>query len=165
MRIKSFVELHNVISSKFRDGRWIYRGQANSAWPLIPKKGREDYLGSDEKEMFERWRMFSRFYLQGDELSEWDLLAIAQHHGVPTRLLDWSDNPLVACFFALSEEEYVGYDGALYAYRVSDSDLKYDRKELSFRTMVLHFSNQKVSYCELYDSVVCLRCTIPLTRL
>jgi hypothetical protein len=27
-------------------------------------------------------------------------MALAQHHGIPTRLLDWSDNPMIACYHA-----------------------------------------------------------------
>ncbi len=46
--------------------------------------------------------------------TNWEFLALAQHHGMPTRLLDWSRNPLVAAFFAV-EEKHNG-DSVIYAF-------------------------------------------------
>ncbi|WP_193211443.1 FRG domain-containing protein [Luteolibacter marinus] len=41
--------------------------------------------------------------LNGGARNSWDTLASMQHYGVPTRLLDWSESFLVACFFALEK--------------------------------------------------------------
>src|SRR5579872_5540330 len=85
----------------------LYRGQENSTWNLLPKIGRRgistDFL-SFEKSIISEFKRLGRTYLAADILNnEWDLLALAQHHGLPTRLLDWSTNPLVALWFAFAK--------------------------------------------------------------
>lgn len=97
---------------------YIYRGvQDAEMHKLIPQIGRYQY--SDDESMFDAeekaFRIFkleSRQYLGDIQKSDWELLAIAQHYGVPTRLLDWTRSPLVALYFAV-EDEYVN-DGAVY---------------------------------------------------
>ncbi|ELY91195.1 FRG domain-containing protein [Natrinema altunense] len=56
--------------------------------------------------------------------SVWHLLAIAQHYGLPTRLLDWSFSPLVAAYFATRSGD-TEHDGAIWAldYRKLHADL------------------------------------------
>jgi hypothetical protein len=49
----------------------------------------------------------------------WEWLALAQHHGLPTRLLDWTGNPLAAAFFAVENDNYDG-DSAIWCYNSKD---------------------------------------------
>ena len=51
-------------------------------------------------------------------LRDWEALAVAQHNGLPTRLLDWSVSPLIATHFATAERQYFGADGAVWCVNV-----------------------------------------------
>lgn len=53
-----------------------------------------------EAHILRNFARYSRPYLDQAPVNDWELLVIAQHHGVPTRLLDWSYSPLVAAHFA-----------------------------------------------------------------
>ncbi len=88
---------------------------------LIPKIGRvvpSHSFGSREKNEQEILRLFKERafqYLDFTPATDWDWLAVGQQYGLPTRLLDWTDNLLVACFFAVDEESED--DSVIYAYR------------------------------------------------
>lgn len=98
--VSSFAELHLRLAG-LRDG-WIFRGHSDASWKLVPKAGRDPYQDSD-KEMFGSWKRMAMEYLSPRPTSDWDWLAIAQHHGLATRLLDWTTNPLNAAYFAVRD--------------------------------------------------------------
>jgi len=119
-KISNFTEFHEIID-KYDARTVIYRGIKSANYPLIPKVGRvvpPDSIGSREKNEMEILRLFKERafqYLDFAPSSDWDWLALGQQHGLPTRLLDWTDNPLVACFFAV--DGMSGEDSVIYAYR------------------------------------------------
>lgn len=94
---------------------WLYRGQSDIDWKLQPKAGRTPFRCNQNSDLsiFSIWKGKAIAY---EKLPECDLecLAIAQHHGLATRLLDWSNNPLVAVYFACKDKE--DKDGALFLY-------------------------------------------------
>jgi hypothetical protein len=96
-----FVEAHNLLTDC---NLMLYRGQTNSEWHLEPRISRMprflDVIKS-ETVILQEFKRLGRSMIPSDVLTnEWDLLAFAQHHGLKTRLLDWTTNPLVALWFA-----------------------------------------------------------------
>ena len=86
---------------------WLFRGVADAEKHLlIPKVGRNEsqYSAPKERALFAIFKRRAVQFLPTAGMSDWDLLAVAQHYGLPTRLLDWTKNPLVAAYFAVTSE-------------------------------------------------------------
>lgn len=91
-------------------GRYLFRGQGDAAWPLQTSFDRAftSYERDERKAIEDSLLAGFRRVLEADaeyhDLADDEMAvrALAQHHGMPTRLLDWSESPYVAAFFAFS---------------------------------------------------------------
>jgi hypothetical protein len=111
--IKTIAELSDLVESTFRDNKMttvIYRGHGAASFRLRPKVGRllppdnSTETVVNEALMLELFRRQSPSRIEIADANDWELLAIAQHHGLATRLLDWTRSPLAALYFAVCNE-------------------------------------------------------------
>lgn len=94
----------------------LYRGQADEKWKLLPAVKRPPYNVPDRER-----RLANDFYIEASrrvkdvpqDNTGW--ISLMQHYGLPTRLLDWSESPLVALYFAVSKyNKYPDLDSAVW---------------------------------------------------
>jgi hypothetical protein len=99
-----------------------YRGQSKAEWLLVPSLGRgKKPKIQTETYLIKRFRQNATLLVSNISNAEWDWLLIMQHHGVKTRLLDWTENPLVGLYFAVTESPRT--DSALWVLLPSELNL------------------------------------------
>ena len=118
--------LGTVLEKRGRpDDLWVFRGQRERIWDPTPQIDRTDFvayrqeIGWDrpkhEAFLLNEFKRAARPLAPTPPQNDWEWLALAQHHGLATRLLDWTTNSLGALFFAC-EEQHSSADSVVWCY-------------------------------------------------
>jgi len=131
--VREFLDIVSSVGPKSLDSVAAYRGHRDITWELVPLIARwpfdrrrafcrkDGVDGSAESSLYKFFRdtaasLMPTLISSGDDkLAGWRTLIVAQHHGVPTRLLDWTTNPLVALFFAVEGKPIRKRDSVVFA--------------------------------------------------
>ncbi|MDZ4288609.1 MAG: FRG domain-containing protein [Prosthecobacter sp.] len=91
-----------------------FRGEASLSFKLLPSLLRPPCSEEKEQALIKRFRQNSVPFMEEVPRTEWEWLFLMQHYGVQTRLMDWTEHPLVALYFAASDKDRLGEDGRLW---------------------------------------------------
>jgi hypothetical protein len=109
----------DAVTGRRRD-TGIYRGAPHAYAPILTSLDRlggthPPHTKADlEEHVLRNYIRYARPHVDGGATNDWEELFSAQHHGVPTRLLDWTYSPLVAAFFATRPTRIEEHDRAVW---------------------------------------------------
>lgn len=110
--IRSVGQFISSLEKTLSDTLRLFRGQNTDQCllPRIMRLAKENKISPAEIDKIEQ-QMLARFrkecvpmLSETKQLTPWELMSIAQHNGMPTRLLDWTANPLAGLWFAVASD-------------------------------------------------------------
>lgn len=122
VRIRNWNELNDRLfentwsrpQGRFR-GPFVFRGMSNAAWDLQTSLMRlAGQFGKLEGSLLRNFQKYGHSKTSSGD-SFWHWLVVAQHHGLPTRLLDWTYSPHIAAHFATENIDQFRHDGVIWA--------------------------------------------------
>lgn len=127
IRIKTLGELVERMTPESPDTRsgrrrdsGVYRGSSDARVPLLTSLDRLGGINPPhtkaglEEHILRNFMRYARPYVGREPANDWEHLVTAQHHGVPTRMLDWTYSPLIAAFFATRATKHDERDRAVW---------------------------------------------------
>lgn len=112
--IASVKDLLDVLPSVKKGDRTVwYRGHAKHDWHLEPSLSRCGKLDS-ELQLIKQFKQNAFQFLQRPPENEYEWIFLMQHYAVPTRLLDWTENPLIGLYFAVERDAQIKGAAALW---------------------------------------------------
>lgn len=97
-----FLQALSKLSGAIGDEAVWFRGHSRASYKLLPSLARDPKALERESLLSKRFKQNAYSFRQSPPQSEWEWLFLMQHFGVPTRLLDWTESPLVALYFAVN---------------------------------------------------------------
>lgn len=114
IEVESMASLLDALQADHDGQHTWYRGHANEAWELLPSLVRRTGGVEVEAALMKRFKQNAYRFIDFDPRSEWEWLFLMQHHGVPTRLLDWTESPLFALWFAVADKSREETDACIW---------------------------------------------------
>jgi len=115
MKVRTIGDLLSKLPRLIRndDTAW-FRGEASINFTLLPTICRPPCTPDKEQGLNKRFRQNAFPFLEYVPRTEWEWLFLMQHYGVQTRLLDWSEHPLVALYFVVHDQNRWTEDGRIW---------------------------------------------------
>lgn len=122
--------------------RW-FRGHARFEWSLVPSLARKEKYLKAESALIKRFIQNGTPFITTHPREEYEWMFLMQHHRALTRLLDWSESPLVALYFAVQEKKHYKRDGVVWCLNPVELN-KAANLSFDFGTEIPAFGRDKV---------------------